>query len=610
AVLAIEPATIYLLPSENVRATARALREDGSPVGAVRVVWKSLRPDVATVDAEGVIVGLVPGHGIVQASIPGGLTATVPVEVSQAEFRPTVERLVLSPGDLDTLEVVIPSQGGRPLRNGLQWRSTDPAVVRVGPTGIVQAMGPGQAEVVVSGFFQERRIAIQVHRPIETLVVSPRPSAGPLRVPLQGTRTVAARAEAADSTVVPEAPFRWEVGDTSVVAFDPATGTLTGRALGTTSLSLRLKGFALTNWVVEVIPGGIALSRGRLALAPGERAALTPILLDDKGNALGPVAEARWSSSDPQVARVGADGTVEAAGIGHATVTAGTPWGKSAAAEVYVVGDLLLTSNRRGVGFGIHQLRAAAPEEALPVLADSAINLDPVWSPDRTRIAFSSNRSGDFELYLMDADGRNLRRLTEARGVDDDPSWTPDGRQLVFTSERTGTKQIHLLTLETGEIRALTASPGGNQAPVVSPDGRSIAFVSARDGNHEVYLMDLDGGNQRNLTRTAARESAPRFFPNGDLLYAVDRPGKGAGAALMRLTPATGAATTLGTTDHPVTALAVSRDGETLAYVLGRLVDASRGQTRYSLHLRGAAPGAVPAEVKLQAGEQVATPSF
>src|SRR5437016_6573216 len=102
AVLRIEPPTIYLLPSENTRAAPRALKDDGTPAAPVPVTWKSLRPDIASVDQNGVIVALAPGQGTVQVTSAGGLTATAPVVVQQAEI--AVQEpvpLVMSPGAVD-----------------------------------------------------------------------------------------------------------------------------------------------------------------------------------------------------------------------------------------------------------------------------------------------------------------------------------------------------------------------------------------------------------------------------------------------------------------------------------------------------------------------------
>src|SRR5207245_4067156 len=122
-VLRIEPPTVYLLPSENTRVAPRALKEDGSPAAPVAVTWKSLRPEIASVDQNGVVIALAQGQGTVQVTSTTGLTATAPVVVQPSEIAiPEASPLLLSPGGVDTLRVVVPGQGGRaisPLM--LQW---------------------------------------------------------------------------------------------------------------------------------------------------------------------------------------------------------------------------------------------------------------------------------------------------------------------------------------------------------------------------------------------------------------------------------------------------------------------------------------------------------
>jgi Big-like domain-containing protein len=169
AVLRIEPPTVYLLPSENTRLSPRALRDDGSPAAPVAVTWKSLRPDIASVDQNGVVVALAPGQGTVQVTSSGGLTATAPVVVQPSDIaiREPVP-LVMSPGDADTLHVVVPAQGGRlvsPL--ALQWSAADPTVARVSLTGVVIAVTPGKTTLNVVGLLQTKTVDILVHRTVE-----------------------------------------------------------------------------------------------------------------------------------------------------------------------------------------------------------------------------------------------------------------------------------------------------------------------------------------------------------------------------------------------------------------------------------------------------------
>src|SRR5881396_1844101 len=240
AVLRIEPPTVYLLPSENTRVAPRALKDDGSPAAPVAVTWKSLRPDIASVDQNGVIVALAPGQGTVQVTSSGGLTATAPVVVQPSDI--AIQEpvpLVMSPGDVDTLHVVVPAQGSRlvsPL--ALQWSAADPGVARVSLTGVVTAVAPGRTTLSVVGLLQTKTVDIVVHRTVEQLAVVPTYKVD-VPLPIQGTVKFQAQALAADRTLVPEAPFRWTVGDTSLASFDPASGTLTGKRAGKTTLVLK-----------------------------------------------------------------------------------------------------------------------------------------------------------------------------------------------------------------------------------------------------------------------------------------------------------------------------------------------------------------------------------
>jgi uncharacterized protein YjdB len=607
AVLALEPTSATLLPGESLRIDARPVREDGSPATAGRVSWRTLHPEVAAVDSNGLVIGIGPGRTIVQATAAGGLTATAAIEVAAAEIALAETRLILGPGETDTLRVLIPGQGNRQLRGGLQWQTSDTGVVRVGPTGIVSARVPGRAEVVAMGFGQEGRAAVLVHREPRTLVVTPRPGSGAMQLPVRAVRRVTVVAEAADSTPIPEARRQWEVGDTMVIAYDTAKGELRGRGLGTTTLTARLYGFDPVVWTVQVIPGVLGLDRRRAGIGVGERDSLRALLLDENGKPQGTPSELTWSSSAPQVLQVSGGGVIDGLRPGRATVTAAAPWGKTAAADVFVVADLFVSSNRGG-NPGIYQLRSGVTDTLRPVLADSFANIEPALAPDRTRIAFSSNRAGSFDLYLMDADGGNLQRLTTDPGREAEPAWTPDGTRLVYTVTRQGGQpQVHVLRPDGRPAQALTTEPGGNHSPAISADGRSLAFVSTRDGNEEIYVMPVDGGAARRVTRTGQRDSQPRFLPSGDLIYVVER---GKGSRLVRLAGSEGEPQAVLETDEPISGLAVSRDGRRVAYVVGRLADAGKGNAQFRLFVRSLAADATPAQVTLRPGEHVLSPAF
>src|SRR5881628_1319014 len=521
AVLRIEPPTVYLLPSENTRVTPRALREDGSPAAPVTVTWKSLRPDIASVDQNGVVVALAPGQGTVQVTSSSGVTATAPVVVQQSDI--AIQEpipLVMSPGDVDTLHVVVPGQGGRlvsPL--ALQWSAADPSVARVSLTGVVSAVAPGRTALNVVGLLQTKPVDILVHKTVEALTVFPT-SKTDLPLPIQGTVKFQAQALAADKTPVPEAPFRWTVGDTSLASFDQASGTLTGKRAGKTTLVVKGPGPGLVvTWQIRVIAAGLKLSAARLGLPLNRRYPLKANFADEAGVIIGPATGVTWTSDNPQVVAVAEDGTVSTASYGHARITATAPGGRRAAAEVFVQGEIVVASSRTG-RFQLYSAERANLAQLRKIMDDTAVATEPAFSPDGSRIAFTSTRDGQPEIYIMDADGTSAGRLTNSPGADGDASFTADGQSVVFHSQRTGHRQIFLQPITSSDAVQLTQEPADNSQPTVSPDGETIAFVSNRDGTNHIWLMSKDGSSQRPLTRgQQSKETAPRFLRDGTLAY-------------------------------------------------------------------------------------------
>lgn len=142
----------------------------------------------------------------------------------------------------------------------------------------------------------------------------------------------------------------------------------------------------------------------------------------------------------------------------------------------------------------------------------------PVWSPDGKSFAFSSRRDGVWKVFLMNADGSKEQALTETSKDEHNPariSFSPDGSLLAFTSDRDGNTEIYTFGLKDKKTTRLTDNPARDNAPVFSPDGKRMAFESNRDGNMEIYLMNADGTGQTRVTTSDGPDILPVWFPDG-----------------------------------------------------------------------------------------------
>ena len=160
--------------------------------------------------------------------------------------------------------------------------------------------------------------------------------------------------------------------------------------------------------------------------------------------------------------------------------------------------------------------------------ATSAIvigNDAPSFSPDGTRIAFTSFRDGNGEIYVMNADGSAERRLTRNAAHDDHAAWSPDGRRIAFASTRDDNHDIYVMNADGSEQRQLTNHPNNDYSPTWSPDGTRIAWRSDRDRNGEIYVMNADGMNVERITNNTISDQSPDWGRNNRITFSSNRNG-------------------------------------------------------------------------------------
>jgi TolB protein len=154
---------------------------------------------------------------------------------------------------------------------------------------------------------------------------------------------------------------------------------------------------------------------------------------------------------------------------------------------------------------------------------NSCPDFTPAWSPDGRRAAFARERRCGLppEIYVIQANGRHARRLTRTRRwvINTTPTWSPDGHKIAFA--RTGgdlLRLIYVMGADGHQVRRLTRKPVDAGMPAWSPDGRLIAFVNLRSRSNDIYVMNSDGTCVRRLTNNVRDDFGPRFSPTGKRL--------------------------------------------------------------------------------------------
>jgi TolB protein len=233
--------------------------------------------------------------------------------------------------------------------------------------------------------------------------------------------------------------------------------------------------------------------------------------------------------------------------------------------------------SRQGAAYAVWTMTLPTPEASsnsplLTKLTDAEhMDIFPAWSPDGTKIAFISDRSGEAAVWVMDRDGKAPVRLTEGGFGDLTPAWSPDGAFLAFTRRvkleldeaekddyyrslddlsqtvlqgqtrealyrrldqvfdlpgRIRVSHLYVLNVASGRLQQLSFDETEDGRPVWSPDGSQLVFSSRRNGNMDLWLINADGTNRRRLTNHPANDRYPAWSPDGkQIAFASDRAG-------------------------------------------------------------------------------------
>lgn len=141
----------------------------------------------------------------------------------------------------------------------------------------------------------------------------------------------------------------------------------------------------------------------------------------------------------------------------------------------------------------------------------------PQFSPDGSRVVFVSDRTGNQEIWIADADGKNQRQLTDSNGLTGSPRFSPDGKFVAFDAASENTRDIFIVSSDGGAPRRLTDSRSRSVLPAWSADGRFVYFCSDRGGDLNIWKISVAGGEAKQITKQGGFESFAS--PDGKVIF-------------------------------------------------------------------------------------------
>lgn len=471
----------------------------------------------------------------------GGAALWLLAACSDSTATPTVARVTVTPpaptlavGEILTLSALALDGSGSVVEGReASWSSSSPAVANVTAGGIVTAVAAGTVVIraTVDDRYGEAMLTVRP-APVARVVIKP----SNLTVAIGASLPLTAKAFDAAGHELHGRAITWMSSDASIADVDDS-GKVAGRRVGVAIVTATVENKVAEATLAVVVPrvpvDSIRVSPAPVVLDVGRTRQLTAFVFDAEGNRLTDRV-VTWTTDAPLVAGVSANGLVSAFGPGYATIVA-TSEGKTFGVAITVTEgeldampyDLVYHRMSPGVVGEIVIMGTAYGAAPMRVNAGTA-SRSPSPSPTGNRVAFYVGRfepNGDRtdDIFAVDRDGSNMKRLTSEPGYDGEPAWSPVGDFIAYRRIEPGTGRADVWVMNadgsqkvklTGDL-PVTESAG---APAWSPDASRLAFVtnsSAAGHGATLWTMNADGSDKRRVLVGIAGDRDPTWSPDG-----------------------------------------------------------------------------------------------
>jgi uncharacterized protein YjdB len=398
----------------------------------------------------------------------------------------------------------------------VSWSSSDSDVLQLSGTGLATAVAPGVATIraTVEGKTGTVDVAVGVAPVARVAIVETS-----ISLTRGGTRTLVAAALDAQGRSLEGRLMTWRSSDASIAEVD-AAGRITAHSEGETKVFAESEGKADSVQVVVTPPtvGSVVITPAAMLFGVGRTRQLTATVLDTNGDTLQGRA-VTWSVDNRDAAGITSSGLLWGIAPGYVTVTATCEGKTFSVAATIENGELdpleydLLYYRNTSDAWGELMILGTTGNAAPIRLNAGNVSRMPTASPDGQRIAFAvsmkelgTNAQID-DIYAVDRNGMNMKRLTSEPGVDAEPAWSPKGDRIAYRriDVVTGLSSIWVMDADGANKVNLTEALEGAYsvgAPSWSPDGNRIAFSTVtRNGTRSaIWTMNADGSDQQQRT--------------------------------------------------------------------------------------------------------------